>query len=73
MTRKEMMKVNQIIVDYLVVLDQLRIKHRAFENALQEHDEVLYSLYKAKLKNQSRYESPALSEIRKTLLEMNLH
>ena len=48
MTREEIAKA---IVDCSVVLDELKLKQKAFERALQQHDEVLYFLYTAELKS----------------------
>jgi len=44
-------KVAKEIIDCLVELNELKLKQQAFENALQNHDEVLYSLYTAELES----------------------
>ena len=52
MTREEIAKA---IVECSDMLDILKLKQQAFERALRQHDEVLYFLYTAELKNLSRH------------------
>jgi hypothetical protein len=47
-------KIAKSTIDCLVELNELKLKQQAFENALQYHDEVLYSLYTAELESLSR-------------------
>ena len=53
-------KVAKTIIDCLAEVNELKLKQQALENALQYHDEVLYSLYTAELEslNGSKRGSP---------------